>query len=243
MVDLSQFTFIDLTHPLAFNIPHWGNGCGFQHKVELDYSDCTSEVKFRAQSLQMAAGIGTHMDAPLHCIPNGISIADIPLQSLIVPCRVIDVSDRATEHYCISTEDINRFENEYGTIPKESFVIFHTGWDKWWSQPEKYRNKLVFPSVSKDAAALLLTRDIVGIGIDTLSPDIGDSGFPVHQLILGAGKYIIENINNAKQLGALAHIIVLPIKIQGGTEAPIRLVGVKHKAISNISSKNSHTSL
>jgi len=229
MFDFSQFSFIDLTHPLSSTIPHWGNGCAFQNKVELDYSDNTSIVKFRVQSLQMAAGIGTHMDAPLHCIPDGMSIADIPLQSLIVPCRVIDVSDRATERYCISIEDINLFENEYGIIPKNSFVIFHTGWDKWWSQPEKYRNNLVFPSVSYKAAAFLLTRNIVGIGIDTLSPDAGDSNFPVHQLILNAGKYIIENINNAKQLGAIAHIISLPIKIQEGTEAPIRLVGIKHK--------------
>lgn len=229
MFDFSQFTFIDLTHSLTSDIPHWGSGCGFQHKIELDYSNCTSDVKFRVQSLQMAAGIGTHMDAPLHCVPDGISIADIPLQSLIAPCRVIDVSDRANERYCVSPDDISRFEKEYGMIPKNTFVIFYTGWDKWWLQPEKYRNELVFPSVSKEAAALLLTRDIVGIGIDTLSPDTGDSGFPVHQLILGAGKYIIENIHNAKQLGPIAQIIAFPIKIQDGTEAPVRLVGIKHK--------------
>ncbi|VVC76766.1 Kynurenine formamidase [Aquicella siphonis] len=229
MFDFSQFSFIDLTHSLTSDIPHWGNGCGFQHKVELDYSNCTSNVKFRVQSLQMSAGIGTHMDAPLHCIPDGASIADIPLQSLIVPCRVIDVSDRANERYCISPDDISRFENEHGMISKNTFVIFYTGWDKWWLQPEKYRNELIFPSVSKEAAALLLTRNIVGIGIDTLSPDAGDSGFPVHQLILDAGKYIIENIYNAKQLGPIAQIIALPIKIQDGTEAPVRLVGIKHK--------------
>jgi kynurenine formamidase len=169
------------------------------------------------------------MDAPLHCIPDEVSIADIPLQSLIVSCRVIDVSDKADERYCVSSDDISRFENEHGMIPKNTFIIFYTGWDKWWPQPKKYRNELVFPSVSKEAAALLLTRDIVGIGIDTLSPDAGDSGFPVHQLILGAGKYIIENIHNAKQLGPIAQIIALPIKIQDGTEAPVRLVGIKHK--------------
>lgn len=231
MLDFSQFTFIDLTHSLSSDIPHWGNGCGFQHKIELDYSSCTSDVKFRVQSLQMFAGIGTHMDAPLHCIPDGASITDIPLQSLIVPCRVIDVSDKADENerYCVSSDDISRFENEHGMIPKNTFVIFYTGWDKWWSSPKKYRSELVFPSVSKEAAELLLTRDIVGIGIDTLSPDTGDSGFPVHQLMLGAGKYIIENINNAKQLGSAAQIIVLPIKIEGGTEAPVRLIGIKHK--------------
>lgn len=229
MFDLSQVTFIDLTHPLTSNIPHWGSGCGFQNKIELDYANCTSDVKFRVERLEMAAGIGTHMDSPLHCIPDGTSIAEIPLSSLIVSCRVIDVSERANERYCISPDDINQFENEYGRIPKDAFVILYTGWDKWWSQPKKYRNELVFPSVSKEAAALLLTRDIVGIGIDTLSPDVGDSDFTVHQLMLEADKYIIENINNAKLLGPIAQIIALPIKLLNGTEAPVRLVGVKHK--------------
>lgn len=70
----------------------------------------------------------------------------------------------------------------------------------------------------------------MGLGIDTLSPDTRDSGFPVHQLVLGAGKYIIENIANAKKLPTTGCcIIALPIKIQHGTESPIRLVGIRSK--------------
>ena len=74
----------------------------------------------------------------------------------------------------------------------------------------------------------LLARNIAGIGIDTLSPDRPDSGFPVHQLLLGADKYIIENVANPQQMpktGGFA--LVLPMKIQGATEAPTRLVGLK----------------
>ncbi len=228
-LSLEEFDFIDLTHPLSSDIPHWGLQCGFQYKNEMDYSNCVTDVKFRVQSIQMVAGIGTHMDAPAHCIPGAATILEIPLQSLITPCRVIDVSDKTHERYCVTTDDIKTFEDEYGMIPKGTLIIIHTGWDQWWDQPEKYRNKLVFPSVSKRAAELLLARDIVGLGIDTLSPDTANSGFPVHELFLGAGKYIIENIANAKKLGAIGYSIALPIKIQGGTEAPIRLVGMKSK--------------
>ena len=57
-----------------------------------------------------------------------------------------------------------------------------------------------------------------------------DSNFPVHQIMLSAGKYIIENIAHANQLNATGDfIIALPIKIQNGTEAPIRLVGMQQK--------------
>lgn len=228
IINLDEFTFIDLTHSLSSDIPHWGTACGFQHKIEHDYFNSTTDVKFRTYNVQMVAGIGTHMDAPAHCIPNAATISEIPLRSLISPCRMIDISDKAHAQYSLTVDDIKTLENKYGMIPKETFIIVYTGWDQWWDQPEKYRNKLVFPSVSKEAAEVLIARDIVGLGIDTLSPDAGNSRFPVHQLILSSGKYIVENIANAKMLDATGcYIFVLPIKINDGTEAPVRLIGMK----------------
>jgi kynurenine formamidase len=211
IADLLKFTFVDLTHILSNTIPHWGSDCGFQHEIKLDYADCTSDVKFRVHKIEMYAGVGTHMDAPLHCFAAGASIADIPLDQLIAPCVVLDVSHQAN-----------------GAIPKNAFVIVYTGWDQYWHQPEKYRNDLAFPSISKEAALLLVERDIVGIGIDTLSPDRPDSHFIVHQIMLSAGKYIVENVANAKSLPPLgSYAFVLPMKVHGGTEAPVRLIGMK----------------
>lgn len=228
---LEDFIFIDLTHRLSPEIPPWDSHCGFEKQVVLDYADCITAVKFRVQHLKMPAGIGTHMDAPAHCIAGAASIADIPLQSLIAPCCVIDVSDKANEAYQVSAGDLQQFENNYGAIQKGAFVIIYTGWSCYWEQPEKYRNRLLFPSVSEEAAHFLLLRDIVGLGIDTLSPDTGNSGYPVHQLLLEAGKYIVENVANASQLDATGTLVfVLPIKIQEGSEAPIRLIAMKSVA-------------
>jgi kynurenine formamidase/GNAT superfamily N-acetyltransferase len=226
-LSFGNFKIIDLTHSLTPEIPQWGIECGFRHHIVTDYSDCASPVKFRVQRLEMVGGIGTHMDAPAHCIPGSATIDELPLTSLITPCRVIDVSQKAHERYLIPIEDIQSFEKEHGSIPKNSFVILHTGWGEYWDNPLKYRNNLIFPSLSLEAAKLLLTRDIIGLGIDTLSPDRGGSRFPIHQLLLTAGKYIVENVANAKKLGPIGFAIALPIKIQNGTEAPIRLVGLK----------------
>lgn len=228
-IGLKNFTFIDLTHSLSPEISHWSGGCGFQHTIELDYADCNESVKFRAQKIEMHAGIGTHMDAPAHCIPGGLTIEDITLKQLITSCIVIDVTQKVNEKYSVSCDDIHDFENKYGTIVKDTFVMIYTGWERFWNQPEKYRNNLIFPSVSDKAAQLLLKRDIMGLGIDTLSPDREEDGFPVHQLLLNAGKYIIENVANCKQLPPTgASTIALPIKIKDGTEAPIRLIGVTY---------------
>ena len=227
MINIHALQLIDLTHTLHADIPHWGTGCAFHHTIGLDYKDCPGDVKFKVCNLTMHAGIGTHMDAPAHCFPDGKTIDKMPLSELIVPCVMIDVSDKAHETYNVSRDDIIAFETQHGTIPQNSCVLIYTGWEQHWNNPEKYRNNLIFPSISVKAAELLVSRNIIGIGIDTLSPDRANDGFPVHNILLGAGKYIIENVANAKALTPTgAYVMALPIKIQDGTEAPIRLVGM-----------------
>lgn len=234
IISLNDFIFIDLTHSLSSTVPHWGLDVGFKYNARfVSNAESPEKIKFRVQRLEMSAGIGTHMDAPSHCFEEGLAIDAIPLQSLITVCRVIDVSSKIHEKYSVTTDDILFFEDTYGLIPKGAFVIIYMGWDERWKQPEKYRNNKIFPSISLDAAKLLLSREIVGLGTDTLSPDAFGSDFPVHQLILGAGKYIIENVANAKQLDPTgSYIFALPIKIVDGTEAPVRLIGMKRKNMS-----------
>lgn len=224
-MDLLKYNLIDLTHSLSSEIAQWTDGCGFEHQIKCDYADTLSTVKFRTYDIKMHAGTGTHMDAPSHCIENGLSIADIPLQKLLMPCVVIDVSKSAHEKFIVTSMDIVAFENNHGHILSNTFVFIYTGWSQYWHNPKKYRNNLIFPSVSREAAELLLERDVCGLGIDTLSPDCLNSGFPVHQIFLGAGKYIIENIANLEKLSITgAYSLALPMKIANGTEAPVRLI-------------------
>lgn len=217
---------VDLTHPLTSSTPSWDNSCGFNHSISLDYTDCITEVKFRVQNINMPAGIGTHMDAPAHCDPQGKTIDATPLKDCIAPCVVIDISAKAHEAYLCSTQDILDFERQYRPIQPGDFVIIRTGWSRHWLTPAQYRNNLQFPSVSKEAAQLLVKRNITGLGIDTLGPDTAESGYPVHQVILGQGKYLVENVANADLLPPVGStILVAPLYIFGGTEAPIRLIG------------------
>ncbi len=221
------FVAIDLTHTIKPIIPTWDGSCGFSMVKKVDYDQCSGVDKFRVQQFSMAAGIGTHMDAPAHCIEGSPTIDMLNLGQLIVPCVVIDVSAQADAQFSLNTANIMAFEQQYGPIKSGSFVIIYTGWDQYWNDPARYRNNLVFPSISPEAANLLLQRNILGIGIDTLSPDRPDNGFPVHRIILGAGKYIVENIAHAKQLPATGStVVILPIKVDGATECPVRMVGL-----------------
>lgn len=221
--DFKNLRFLDLTHELTAEVPCWEGGCGFNLTTTAGYA----ESGFEVQQISMHAGIGTHMDAPAHCIPGGASISDLPLAKLIAPCIKIDISHKAHENYQLSLADIKEFEIQHGEISPGSFCLVYTGWEKYWPDPKRYRNDLKFPSISKSAGEYLLMREVVGLGIDTLSPDLPDSGYPVHQIILGAGKYIVENIANAKTLPAIgSYILALPMKVKNGTEAPLRLIAI-----------------
>ncbi len=224
------YKIFDLTHTLHKDTTTWSEESGFAHDMKLDYADPTSKFPFRIQHIRMHAGIGTHMDAPAHAIPGAATIDEIPLIELIVPCFVIDVSQDAHEYYTMPVAAIEKFEEKYGKITPNSFVMIKTGWEQHWAESERYRNDHLFPSVSEEAAQFLLARQIVGLGIDTLSPDRPEDGFRTHAVLLGAGKYIIENAANLHLLPSTgSYIAALPIKTKGGTEAPVRLIGFVKK--------------
>ena len=104
--------YIDLTHTLSSNIPSWNGSCGVYNEIKLDYQDCKSDIKFRVQQIKMHAGIGTHMDAPAHCVPGGSTIENIGLEQLILPYIKIDVSNNITEKYRLSVDELEKYKEQ-----------------------------------------------------------------------------------------------------------------------------------
>lgn len=216
---------IDLTHTLSNNVPTF-EGCGFHLHTALDYQDCSDEVKFRVQEMNLRAGTGTHLDAPAHIESGKWFIDEIPLQHFYAPLIKIDVTAKAHESYILSEQDVLEFEALHGMIPARSFIAIQTGWDQRWPN-HAFRNELIFPSISKAAAQLLLERQIIGLGVDTLSPDLPTIGYPVHALLLGNQKLIVECLNNLSAMPAVGgFILIAPMKIKGATEAPARIFGI-----------------
>jgi kynurenine formamidase len=151
------------------------------------------------------------------------TVDEIPLADLLVPAVVIDVRDKVMAHpdYQLSAEDVRSWEARNGTIPAGFLVILNTGWHKRYGDPKRYINMdanrvMHFPGYGKVSAELLVRRNVVGIGIDTFSPDHGPSkDLPIHGIMLGANRYIIENMSNLDALplvGATVIIGVLPVR-------------------------------
>lgn len=75
----------DLNHTLHPKIPTWDGSCGFEHSIDHVY-DPNAICQFRIHKLNFKkAGVGTHMDAPAHCVPGGITIDGIKALIEAVP--------------------------------------------------------------------------------------------------------------------------------------------------------------
>jgi len=134
----------------------------------------------------------------------------------------------------LTVEDIEAWEAENGEIPAGALVCMYSGWDERWSDMEAFRNADAdgvqhYPGFGGDAANFLLeNRDIVGIGVDTLSLDIGASTtFDVHLSVLPAGKYGLENLANLGQLvGQSATVMVGIPRYEAGSGGPCRVLAM-----------------
>ncbi len=209
---------IDLTHALSAQIPSWDGSLAFSLRNE--------------DQISMLTSTGTHIDAPAHFIKEGMTIDQLPIHRLFGPACVIDVSKKADADYQVSPQDVEEYEAKYGPIPEHSIVVGYTGWSRHWNNPKAYRNADSsdlphYPTFAASTIELLLTRKIAGVAIDTLALEPINSSFPAHQLLLGSGKFIIENLANASQLPPKgAYILALPLKIEKCGEAPARVFAI-----------------
>ena len=89
------------------------------------------------------------------------------------------------------------------------------------------------PGISREAAEFLtIQRNILGVGVETVGTDAGMAGtfdppFPNHNIMHGSGKLGLTSLTNLDQLPeAGAVIIVLPLKIEGGSGSPVRVIAL-----------------
>ena len=229
--------WVDLTHAYDAKTIYWPtDSLGFQLE-ELAFGETDEGYFYSAYRFATAEHGGTHLDAPIHFARNGDAADAIPLDRLVGPAVVIDVSDQATPDYRVSVADLETFESNHGAIPDGSIVLLRTGWGTRWDDRPAYLGtsksgqaaipELHFPGLHAEAAQWLAEhRSIDALGIDTPSIDYGQSRhFETHVALYGANIPGFENVANVDQLPATgSYVMALPMKIAGGSGAPLRIV-------------------
>ena len=238
-IDLSRSRLVDLTHPYNAQTIYWPTAATKFQLEKLAYGPTPAGYFYSAYSLSTPEHGGTHLDAPAHFSERGQSADEVPLARLIAPAVVIDVSSKAAADpdYRLSADDVLGFERQHGRIVAGTIVLLRTGWSRRWPDVKAYlgddtpgdASKLRFPGYGEDGARLLVVERNAGVlGVDTASIDYGRStDFVVHRLAAAQQVAGLENLTNLEQVPAVgATVIALPIKIEGGSGGPVRVVAV-----------------
>jgi kynurenine formamidase len=238
-LDLSRLRLVDLTHAFGEETLYWPTATtGF--KLETLHRGKVEEGYFySAYAFCAPEHGGTHLDAPVHFAEGARSADEVPLEQLVAPAVVIDVSEKAgaDDVYRLTREDVLAWEKLHGRIEPGSAVLLRTGWARRWPDRKAYlgddtpgdASKLRFPAYGADAARLLVEERKAGaLGVDTASIDHGPSqDFAVHQVAAAAGVPAFENVADLSELPPRgAWVIALPAKIRGGSGGPLRIVAL-----------------
>lgn len=224
---LADGTWIDLTHTLEEEIPVVPTHARFDHTLYQTYEYGDIACHYR---LSLGEHSGTHMDAPLHFIPDGdahYDIATVPLDRLAGRAATIQMTDLEGRE-TLPVNRIEAWEAEHGQIGPDDRVLFRFGWDKYWDTGEAGRRFLDdWPGLSAEAAEYLTGKGVTLVGCDTLAIDAtGDDAFPAHYELLGNETYIVENLANLGELPPFSTLFTFPLKIDEGSGSPIRAVAV-----------------
>ena len=238
-IDLAGYELVDLTHAFDERTIYWPTAPSRFELEQLAWGESEAGYFYSANAFCTPEHGGTHLDAPIH-FAAGRSTADaVPLERLVAPAVVIDVSEqaRADRDYRLTREELERWEGRHGPVPEGAIVLLRTGWSARWPDAARYLGdaargdaaKLHFPSYGEAAARYLVeARRVAALGVDTASIDHGPSGdFVVHRIAAEAEVAGLENVANLELLPATgAWVIALPMKIAGGSGAPVRIAAL-----------------
>jgi kynurenine formamidase len=199
--------FIDLTHTFDDHMPVYPGDPEAQLYPTADInSDGYNEFK-----IESGMHVGTHIDAPLHMMPEGRRISEIDVNSFIAEGHLIDARNQ------------NPFPAElidFNQIKPGDIVLVFTGFGHKFGQPNYYQK---YPEFSLEFAHRLVKAKIAAVGMDTPGPD--GPPFPAHNVLLAENILIIENLTNLDKLLDVSRFRVLafPLKLKADA-APARVI-------------------
>jgi kynurenine formamidase len=222
----------DLTHTFTPTIPVFPSFKPIQIRPKFSIA----KDGFFANEITFDEHTGTHMDGPAHFVAGQMTADKLPADKFFAPLAVVSIDGRAATNAdaLLTVDDILAWEKRHGRLPAGAFVAMYSGWESRIGNADRFLNRdangtMHAPGFSEEAARFLVKeRDIVGVGVDTLSLDAASAQqFVAHLALLGAGKYGVEllaNLNTVPPSGAT--IIVGAPKHEGASGGPARVYAV-----------------
>ncbi len=223
---------VDLTHPIHPGIPLWPG----DPPVRFRPTATIGSDGYFLRRFSMGEHSGTHLSSPAAFYPDAAGPADLPAAALIAPAVVIDVSRPAAANpdYALTRDDIAGWERRYGPVPAGSIALLFTGWQQYWSIPERFINAdangaMHTPGFGRDAARILLDeRGVAGLGSDAPGIDPGaDTELTISRMALARPRLALECLNNLDLLPPTgATVVVGRLPLAGGSGSPASVLAL-----------------
>lgn len=202
-------TWIDISRSLDDRLLCWPGrtppNCTWEKRIAGGAHCNVSTWTFNAHT-------GTHVDAPLHFIESGLPIDQIPPDTLIGDCLVLNAGQRC-QGVLLDEEAI---ENCRGT---DRLIVRTAHSDLKPGEAYPPHGALLTPA----AARRLVEAGLKLIGTDRLSVDGTDGvDFSIHHMLLGAGCVIVEGLALAGIDPGDYTLCVLPLRLKGAEASPAR---------------------
>ena len=191
-----------------------------QTGVELETKYTVEGQGWNAKTLHLYSHAGTHLDAPFHFGVNDQTVEQIPLERLLVPGRIFDVSIQGPQQLIESAS----LGDQADLIQPGEAVLLRTNWSRHFGDSKLYRDAL--PRISRELANLLVEKQVGMLGVEP--PSVADVNnleevTLIHQILLGGDIIIVEGLTNLNAIEEKAFWFgAMPLKIGGGDGTPCR---------------------
>ena len=160
--------------------------------------------------ITLSPHVGAHADAPLHYANGAASAGELDLAPYLGPCRVIHCLDCGPlvlpEHVAHALD---------GLPPRVLLRTSRSASQAWDA----------FTAIAPETLALLASKNICLIGIDTPSVDPATSqDLPSHHQLLAHGLRVLENLVLDDVPEGDYELIALPLKLVRADASPVRAV-------------------
>jgi kynurenine formamidase len=208
-------SLIDLSMPISSTMP---TNRPDHVAPKLDSYSTIETNGWEGTMITIDSHCGTHLDAPSHFVPNGATVERLSLSVLIGEAQVVDAR--------LATAGRRITLRGFPPITSRRLIL-HTGWSEHANDgTDAYFRDYTF--IDPPLARHIVDSGVALVGID--GPSVDPDGSEAHQILLGNGVLIVENLASTALLPPLIELIVMPLRLVGLDGSPVRAVAMVERA-------------
>lgn len=169
--------------------------------------------------LKLSGHAGTHVEAPLHAVANGVSVGELPIERFFGEAVILDLRNVPWSQP-FDQARLAAAAQQAGGVHPGDIVFLHFDWVAR-AVPGGYP-----PYPTTAALTWLVEQGIKLLGIDTPGLELPDNKALVnHHLLFDRGIPLIESLVNLAELRTnRVYVFAQPLPVHGADAIPLRVL-------------------